>query len=49
MKYKNKKTVLNGVAYDSKKEALKLEELRLLEKAGKIKDLTFKNVYYLRS
>lgn len=38
-KYRNKKTVSNGVTYDSKKEAAYIETLRLLEKRGKIFDL----------
>lgn len=38
-KYKNKKTVFNGVTYDSKKEANRAAQLRILEKVGQIKDL----------
>jgi hypothetical protein len=38
-KYGNKKTVVDGVAYDSAKEARRGAELRLLERAGLITDL----------
>jgi hypothetical protein len=39
MKYNNKKTVLDGISFDSKKEARRYSELSLLEKAGVITDL----------
>lgn len=38
-KYNSKKTVVDGQKFDSKKEANRYKELRLLEKAGEIKDL----------
>ena len=38
-KYRNIKTTYNGVLYDSKKEANRAQELDLLVKAQKIKDL----------
>lgn len=38
-KYHNKKTVVNGIEFDSKKEANRFFELRLFEITGKIKDL----------
>lgn len=38
-KYQSKKTTVDGVRFDSKKEARRWQELRLLEKAGKISDL----------
>ena len=38
-KYGNKKTVLDGITFDSRKEAKRYQELKLLEKAGEIKDL----------
>lgn len=38
-KYRNKPKVLNGVKFDSQKEAKRYQELKLLERAGKIKDL----------
>lgn len=39
MKYRNKKTEIDGILFDSKKEAARYAELKLLEKAGEIKDL----------
>lgn len=38
-KYGSKKTEVDGVTFDSKKEAKRYQELRILEKAGEIKDL----------
>jgi len=38
-KYGNKKTVVDGIVFDSKKEANRYCELKLLEKAGEIRDL----------
>lgn len=38
-KYHNEKVIVDGVVYDSKKEAKTAEELEYLEKAGKIKNL----------
>ena len=38
-KYYNKKTVYNGITFDSKKEADRYVVLTLLQKAGKISDL----------
>lgn len=38
-KYNNKKIIVDGQKFDSKKEANRYKELRLLEKAGAIKDL----------
>lgn len=38
-KYGNKKYTLDGITFDSKKEAARWAELRILEKAGKIEDL----------
>lgn len=39
-KYNSKKTIVDGQKFDSKKEANRYQELRLLEKAGVIKNLT---------
>lgn len=39
LKYGSKKTILDGISFDSKKEANRWAELRILEKAGKIEDL----------
>jgi hypothetical protein len=38
-KYRNQKTEVNGITFDSKKEALRYGQLRLLEKLGLIQDL----------
>jgi hypothetical protein len=46
-KYHNRKTVLDGVEYDSAKEARRGAELRLMEKAGLIKDLCAQVKYIL--
>ena len=39
MKYGNRKTTVGGQAFDSALEARRFQELRLLERAGVIKDL----------
>ena len=38
-KYRNRKTTLDGIEFDSAKEARRYAELRLLEKAGQIFNL----------
>lgn len=38
-KYNNKKITVDGQKFDSKKEARRYQELKLLEKAGEIHDL----------
>jgi hypothetical protein len=38
-KYHNKKVIVDGIAFDSKKEARRWCELKLMEKAGVISDL----------
>lgn len=38
-KYKNRKVEVDGIVFDSKKEAKRYQELLMLEKAGAIKDL----------
>lgn len=38
-KYKAKKVTVDGIEFDSKKEAAHYQELKLLERAGKIKNL----------
>jgi hypothetical protein len=38
-KYHNKKTVIDGITFDSKKEAARYVELKLLQQAGEIQDL----------
>ena len=38
-KYKNKKVIVDGIKFDSKKEATVYQELKLLEKVGRIRNL----------
>jgi hypothetical protein len=38
-KYRNIRTVLDGISFDSKAEAARYAELKLLERAGAISDL----------
>jgi hypothetical protein len=38
-KYKNKKITVDGIIFDSKKEARRYSDLKLLEKTGEIYDL----------
>jgi hypothetical protein len=38
-KYGARKTVVDGITFDSKKEAARYQELRLMERAGLIRDL----------
>lgn len=38
-KYGNKKVIVDGIVFDSKKEAMRWKELCLLEKAGTIRNL----------
>lgn len=45
MKYGNKKTEVDGIVFDSKKEATRYQELRLLERAGAIGDLELQPKY----
>lgn len=46
-KYHAKKTVVDGITFDSKAEANRFCELRLLEKSGKIKNLQRQKKYIL--
>ena len=45
-KYKNRRVKVSGIPFDSRKEAERYEELKLMERAGKIKDLQ-RQVSYL--
>ena len=38
-KYRNKKTVFDGITFDSMKEAKRYKQLKIFERAGLIKDL----------
>ena len=46
-KYHSKKTVVDGIEFDSKKEATRYTELKLLVRAGKIKNLVLQPEYEL--
>lgn len=46
-KYGNRKVALDGITFDSKKEAQRYTELKLLEKAGKITGLQLQREFEL--
>lgn len=46
-KYRNKKTFVDGVEFDSKREALRYSELKLLEKGKKISGLILQPSFLL--
>lgn len=46
-KYRNRKTAYDGKVFDSKKEADRYAELKLLERAGKISGLMWQVPYLL--
>ena len=48
MKYHNQKTLINGINFDSKKEAKRYNELKWLERAGIIKELELQKVFELQ-
>lgn len=47
-KYKAKKVIVDGITFDSKKEARRYQELKLLERAGVIKDLVLQPSFLLQ-
>jgi hypothetical protein len=47
-KYKNIKDERNGIKFDSKKEAIRYDELMLLQKAGQIRDLKLQPTFTLQ-
>ena len=47
-KYKAKKVIVDGITFDSKKEARRYQELKLLERAGVIKDLSLQPNFLLQ-
>jgi hypothetical protein len=47
-KYGNKRTELDGITFDSMKEAGRYGELKLLQAAGEISDLKIKHRYLLK-
>lgn len=46
-KYRSQKTVVDGITFDSKHEAQRYAELKLLERAGKISDLQLQRTFTL--
>ena len=46
-KYNNKKVVLNGITFDSQKEARRYRDLSLLERAGEIESLELQKAFVL--
>lgn len=46
-KYKNKKVTIDNITFDSKKEARRYEELKLMEKTGLITNLVLQPRYEL--
>ena len=46
-KYQNKKVTVDGILFDSRKEANRYCELKMLEKAGRITDLDLQKVFVL--
>ncbi|ADV47042.1 DUF1064 domain-containing protein [Nitratifractor salsuginis] len=46
-KYRAKKITIDGYTFDSRAEGRRYQELRLLERAGKIQDLQLQPVFYL--
>ena len=47
-KYKNKFIVIDGIKFQSKKEGIRYKELRLLERAGLIKDIKLQTSFELQ-
>lgn len=47
-KYFNKKVMVDGIKFDSKKESKRYIELKLLKKAGLIKELELQKVFELQ-
>jgi hypothetical protein len=47
-KYKAKKTIIDGITFDSKSEAKRYQELKLLERGGQIKNLSLQPKFVLQ-
>jgi len=47
-KYHNEKTVIDGITFDSMKEATRYVELKLLERAGEVKELKLQPKFELQ-
>ena len=48
MKYHNKETVVDGITFDSRLEAARYRELKLMERAGAIQALTLQPEFELQ-
>lgn len=48
LKYHNKKTIVQGITFDSKLEAKRFQELKLLERAREIEDLQLQPSFELQ-
>lgn len=48
MKYHNKKVIVNGIKFDSKKESLRYLDLKMLERANEIKELELQKKFELQ-
>ena len=46
-KYHNQKTIIDGICFDSKKEAIRYQELKLLERCGEIENLRMQVPYVI--
>jgi len=46
-KYRSRKTIVDGITFDSKKEACRYSELKFLQRIGEISDLRRQVVYQL--
>lgn len=46
-KYRNQKVMVDGIKFDSKKEARRYQELKLLKRSGKIENLRLQVPYVL--
>ena len=47
-KYRNKKVIVDRKEFDSKKEAIRYKELKLLERAGEISNLELQPIFLLQ-
>ena len=46
-KYKNRNVIIDGITFDSKKEAKRYRDLKLIQRAGQIQDLQLQVVFVL--
>lgn len=47
-KYHNKKVIVNGIKFDSKKESKRYQQLKILEKANLISELELQKIFELQ-